>query len=172
MQLQNNNKNTKQKVAIRGVLVALAMVLSFIESMIPPVVAVPGVKLGLTNLVVLMALYRLGERDAIIINAIRIVLVSITFGNMATFLYSIAGGAFSAIVMILLKRINRFSMIMVSVTGGVSHNVGQICVAMILLRSKALVYYLPMLWMSGIVAGVIVGFLCAKVVERLPDNLG
>lgn len=167
MQTSLQDRQTKS-IAVRGVLVAVAMVLSWLESQIPLFFAVPGMKLGLTNLVVLVALYLLGRKDAIIINFVRIVLVGISFGNAFSMLYSLAGGLLSGGVMILLQRSGRFSVIGVSLAGGISHNIGQILLAMLVLETSYVLYYLPVLWISGIAAGVAVGFLGAKVIKRLP----
>ncbi len=146
-----------QKIALNGALAALAMILSYVEMQIPAFFAVPGVKLGLTNIVVLVALYVLGEKNAFFINVVRIVVVSMLFGNIMGFAFSIAGGMLSTLVMILLKKTSRFSVTGVSVAGGISHNVGQIIVAMILLNTKAIIWYLPILWISGIVSGAVIG---------------
>ncbi|MBR3646480.1 MAG: Gx transporter family protein [Lachnospiraceae bacterium] len=166
---QEENQRAK-KVAFRAMLVALAMILSYVESQIPTWAMVPGMKLGLTNVVVMVALYRVNEKEAVIINVIRIMLVGFTFGNMFSIVYSLAGGILSGIVMIVLKRTGKVSMTTVSVAGGVFHNVGQIIVAMILLETKAILYYLMVLWITGIFAGVIIGLLSAEVIKRLPRN--
>lgn len=159
--------NKTPKLALLGMLVALAMVLSWLEAQIPVFVAVPGMKLGLTNLVVLTALYALGAKEAVFLNFVRILLAGLTFGNMVSFLYSVAGGILSGMIMIGLKRTNRFSVITVSVAGGVFHNVGQILVAMAILETASLVYYLPFLWLGGMVSGLLVGILGAQLVKRL-----
>ena len=159
MSLQN-------KTALRGLLVALAIVLSWIEAQIPyPIV---GMKLGLTNLVVLVALYRFGTKDAVAVNLIRIVLVGLTFGSMFSMLYSLAGGILSGGVMIFMKRMKVFRVVTVSLMGGIVHNVGQILVAMAVLQTGAIVSYLPVLWVSGLAAGVIVGILGDILIRRLP----
>lgn len=159
--------NKTPRLALLGMLVALAMVLSWLEAQIPVFVAVPGMKLGLTNLVVLTALYGMGAKEAVFLNFVRILLVGLTFGNMVSFLYSLAGGILSGIIMIGLKRTGRFSVITVSVAGGVFHNVGQILVAMAILETASLVYYLPFLWLGGMVSGLLVGILGAQLVKRL-----
>ena len=166
--MDKRRKNT-QKIALRGLLVAVAMVLSWVETQIPAFFAVPGIKLGLTNLVVLAALYCLSARDAVLINLLRILLVGITFGNMFSLLYSIAGGLLSGLTMILMKRLGKFDITAVSVAGGIMHNVGQILVATVVLETKSLLYYLPVLWISGIVAGLVIGLLSKEVVRRLPS---
>lgn len=158
------------KITIRALLIALAMVLSYLESQIHFVGFVPGMKLGLTNLVVMVALYRMGEKEAVIINMIRILLVGITFGNTFSMAYSLAGGILSGLVMILLKKTGRVRIITVSVLGGIFHNVGQILVAMVIMETRAILYYLLVLWVTGIVAGIIVGIISAQIVQRLPKN--
>lgn len=156
-----------QKIARYALLTALAMVLSWLESMVPVTTAVPGVKLGLTNLVVIFALYRMSLRDAAAISGIRVLLVSMTFGNAYSFAYSLAGATLSLAVMALLKKTGKLSMLGVSVAGGVCHNVGQILVAMAVLETTGLIYYLPVLMVSGVVAGVCIGVVGAVVTKRI-----
>lgn len=160
-----------KKVARYGLLVALALVLSWLESLIPAFFAAPGMKLGLTNLVVLLALYRMGERSAVFVNLLRIALVAMLFGNAYALAYSLAGGLLSGAVMILLKRSGRFGMAGVSVAGGLAHNLGQILVAMLLLDTWQIVGYLPALWIGGMAAGLAVGLLGGELVRRLPPEL-
>ncbi len=154
-----------KKVAKYGMLVALAMVLSFLESMLPAFVAIPGVKLGLTNLVVMVALYMMGPADAFIINMVRIVLVGLSFGNGYSMIYSLAGGALSFLVMLILTRKpqkkseSAFSPVGVGAAGGVAHNMGQIIVAYLILKSGGVVFYMPVLVASGMVAGIVIGVL-------------
>lgn len=156
-------------IASRGLLIALALVLSWVESQIPVFFAVPGMKLGLTNLVVLIALYRLRPADALLLNALRILLVGLSFGNLFSMVYSLAGGVLSFLVMLLLKKAGRFHMITVSIAGGVFHNVGQVIVAMLVLSSGYVAYYLPVLWVSGIAAGAVIGLISGQIVNRLPS---
>lgn len=160
-----------KQVARYGLLIALALVLSYLESLIPAFFAVPGMKLGLTNLVVLLALYRIGDGAALALNLIRMVLVSLLFGNLLSLLFSVAGGVLSGAVMILLKRTVRFSMLGVSMAGGVAHNVGQILMAMLVLDTWQVVSYLLVLWLTGLAAGLAIGFLCYEVTRRLPQTL-
>ena len=147
--------------------VALAMILSFIESQIPSFVPIPGVKVGLANIVVVFALYKLGWKEALCISILRVVLISILFGHLASFFYSLAGAALSFLGMVLMKKTGRFSHIAVSVTGGVLHNIGQIGMACILLGTNAIAYYLPFLIFSGTVAGVLIGLLAALLISRI-----
>lgn len=155
------------KVAQYGLIAALALVLSYLESLVPSL-GVPGVKLGLPNIAIVFALYRLGWRDACIISLVRVFLVFLLFGNGAGLAYSLAGAALSLSLMGLLKRTGRFSSVGVSVAGGVAHNAGQILVAMALLETSRLAWYLPVLWVSGTVAGVLIGIVSGGLVERVP----
>ena len=157
------------KVAQYGLLTALALVLSWVESLVPPL-WVPGVKLGLPNLAIVFALYRLGWRDACVISLARVVLVALLFGNGAALAYSVAGAALSLALMGLLKRTGKFSSVGVSVAGGVAHNAGQILVAMAMLETARLAWYLPVLWISGTVAGVLIGVVSGVLVKRVPDK--
>ena len=150
-------KKLYKKVAWYGICIALAMVLSYIESQIPVSFVIPGIKIGLTNLVVLMALYCMGAADAMVINFVRILLTGFIFANTFSMMYSLAGGMLSCLVMILLKKTRKFSVAGVSIAGGVAHNLGQIFVAMTVLSNTRLAYYFPLLMISGVVAGGDIG---------------
>lgn len=162
--------NQTKQMAQFAMLAALAMVLSYIEAMVPAFFAVPGMKLGLTNLVVLVALYRMGTKPALIINIVRIVLSAMMFGTVVSLWYSLAGGLLSGAVMIGLKRTGKFHPLTVSVAGGISHNIGQIAVAMLVMRTTAIAWYLLALWLSGIVAGAVIGILGSWMLKRLPET--
>ena len=156
-----------RRMARYALLTALAMVLSWLESLVPVSAAAPGVKLGLTNLVVIFALYRMGLRAAAAISLARVGLVSMTFGNAYSFAYSLAGAALSLAVMALLRRTGRFSILGVSVAGGVSHNIAQILVAVTALGTGRLAWYLPALLVSGVAAGVAIGAVGGVLTERI-----
>ena len=156
-----------RKVVHMGMLIALAMVLSFIESQIPAFVAVPGMKLGLANIAIVFALYSLGFREALGVSLIRVVLSAILFGSVVSGLYSAAGAILSLLGMALLKKSGFFGTVGVSVSGAVLHNLGQIGIACFILKTQALVYYLPFLILSAVVAGVVIGIIAAVLVERL-----
>lgn len=158
---------TSRQIAEYGLLIALAMVLSYVESIVPFSFAVPGVKLGLANIVVLFALYRLGILQAFIISFLRVMLVTFMFGNAFAMVYSLSGAALSLCVMLVLYKSGRFSPIGVGVAGGVAHNIGQILCAIVLLETKRLVYYLPVLLVSGTIAGIVIGFAAGILIERL-----
>ncbi|MCR5664702.1 MAG: Gx transporter family protein [Oscillospiraceae bacterium] len=148
--------------------VALAMILSYVESLIPSP-GVPGVKLGLANLAVVFALYKFGWREAAGISLLRVFLVSLLFGHVMSLAYSASGAVLSLLGMLLLKKTDRFGCLAVSVTGGVLHNVGQILMAWALMGSNV-VWYLPVLIVSGTVAGVAIGAVCALLVRRVDLN--
>ena len=157
-----------KKTARYGLLIALAFLFSYIESVVMVPLPVPGIKLGLANLVVLAALYRMGNGPAALVSVVRVVLAGLTFNNAVMMLYSLAGCTLSLLVMILLKRTDRFGMAGVSVAGGLMHNVGQLLVAAAVVETSALLYYLPALLVSGCIAGIVIGAVGAEVVKRLP----
>ena len=154
-------------VAYCGVLTALAMIFSYVETLIPVNFGVPGVKLGLANLVVLSGLYYLRPAQVLAISAARIVLTGFLFGNGVSILYSLAGGLLSFCVMLLLRKAVGFSPAGVSVAGGVSHNIGQLLIAMLVLRTVHLAWYLPVLLVSGAVTGLLMGLLTGRILKAL-----
>ncbi len=158
-----------KKVALTGLLIALALILSYLESLIPMSFAVPGVKLGLPNLVVVFALYRLRPSTAAAISLLRVALVAILFGSVLSLAYSAAGAVCSFLVMLLLRKTCRFGCTGVSVAGAVTHNLAQIAAAAVLLQTGALAWYLPVLLLSGTLAGVCIGLLAALLVKRIPE---
>ena len=157
-----------KSVALLGICTAIAMVLSYLESLIPLSFAVPGVKLGLANIAIVFVLYKLGAKEAVLVSALRIIWMAILFGNFLTLAYSAAGAVLSLTAMILLKRSERFSSVGVSVTGGILHNAGQILVAMLVMETAQIVYNLPVLCISGIAAGVAVGIVSEIMIKRIP----
>ena len=161
-----------KKAAYMGMLTALAFVFSYIESLLPINLGIPGVKLGLANLVVIVALYTMGLRAAFTLSLVRIILAGFTFGNPASMVYSLAGGMLSLLVMVLGRKAKLFSVTGVSVLGGVFHNVGQILVAMLVMENANLAYYLPVLVLSRTAAGVLIGIMAAILVKRLKKAIG
>ena len=160
-----------RKIARMGLLVALSMILSYVESLIPAFVAVPGVKVGLANIVVIFALYTLGPIEALIVSLLRVILSSFLFGSVLSLLYSLSGALLSLGGMILMKKLKIFSTTVVSVTGGVLHNVGQIFVACLVLETDVLLYYLPVLILSGVITGAVIGIIASLVIKRLENNI-
>lgn len=155
------------KITLMALSVAVAMVLSFVESQIPAFVAIPGVKVGLANIAVMFTLYKLGWKEAAVISLVRVFMVSLLFGSAASLFYSAAGAVLSLLGMILLKKSGLFSTVTVSIAGGVLHNVGQIAMACLLLETNVITYYLPFLILSGIVAGIVVGLVAAALIKRV-----
>ena len=157
-----------KRIALTGLLIALALILSYLESLVPTPFAVPGVKLGLPNLVVVFAIYRLRARTAAAISLLRVALVALLFGSVMSLAYSAAGAACSFAVMLLLKRSGRFGCTGVSVAGAVTHNLAQIATAALLLETGALAWYFPVLVLTGTAAGIVIGLLAALLVKRIP----
>lgn len=150
-----------------GVLIALAFLLSYVETLIPIHLGVPGVKLGLANLVSIVGLYLIGVWGTVCVSLVRIVLVGLTFGNMFAMFYSLAGGALSLLLMVIFKKTNWFSQTGISVIGGVGHNVGQLAVAAFVVNNAQVFYYLPILLAAGTVAGACIGMLAGMVIKRI-----
>ena len=160
-------KKTKRLVLL-AMLTAVAMILSYVESLLPSV-GIPGVKMGLANIAVIFALFRFGWKEAAALSLVRVVLVSLLFGSVGAMLYSLAGAVLSLAVMALLRRIERFSTVGISVAGGVAHNAEQILMAMLILQTKQLLGYLPVLAVSGIAGGVLTGLAAALLIRRIPE---
>ena len=155
----------RSRVAFLGLFTAFAMILSFVESQIPTFVAIPGIKLGWPNIAIIIILYRFGWKEATVISLLRVLLTSLLFGTVLSMLYSIAGALLSLVVMILLKKI--LSTVTISVLGGVFHNVGQILVAILVTETQQLIYYLPVLVISGVISGIVVGMVSAISVKKI-----
>lgn len=160
-------KKKAGNVALYGLLIALSMVLSFVESLIPIPIPVPGVKLGLANLVTVAGLYLIGISGTVCVTLLRIVLVGFSFGNPYSMLYGLSGSLLSLLVMSLAKKYHLFSTVGISILGGIFHNIGQITFASLVVRTPELFYYLPALLMAGTIAGVLIGILGGGLVTRL-----
>jgi heptaprenyl diphosphate synthase len=156
-----------KKVAVSGVLIALAFIFSYVEMILPISVGIPGVKLGFSNIVSLVALYVLGEKMAAQITLVRVILVGFTFGSLSSMLYSMAGAVLSLLAMILTKKWDKFTIIGVSTLGGVMHNIGQLLMAVLVLKTVPFFYYTPILIISGMITGILVGFLGMEIQKRL-----
>lgn len=157
----------KKQAVHFGVFTALALLFSYIETLIPFHVGIPGVKLGLANLIVVIALYKTNARQAFLLSVTRIVLSGFLFGNLFSIVYSIAGGLLSLLVMVLVKRNGKCSVMGVSVSGGVFHNVGQLLMAMLVTESLNLFYYVPVLMISGLVTGILIGVISNGMLKRM-----
>ena len=156
-----------KKVARYGMLIALACVFGFVESMIPIQIGVPGVKLGLANLVTMVSLYTISLSGTLFVAAVRVLLTGLTFSGMSAMLYSMAGCVLSLLFMIPAKKSGKFSMVGVSILGGVGHNIGQMTMAMLVLQSTSIRYYFFVLMIAGTVAGFLIGILGGLVVKRI-----
>lgn len=157
----------KSKAAYFGVFTALALIFSYVESLIPIQLKIPGIKLGLANLVIVVILYKMGTKEAYLLSVIRVVLSGFLFGNLFGILYSLAGGLLSLSVMVILKKTKAFSLLGISAMGGVFHNIGQLLMAAIVLESLSIGYYLPILLISGLVTGIVIGVVAGEMLKRL-----
>ena len=155
-----------KKVAMLGLTIALAMIMSYIEALVPLSFAVPGIKMGLANIVIIFVLYKIGTKEAILVSLIRVILVSLLFSNVMAMAYSISGAVLSLSIMWLLKKTDKFSFVGVSIAGGIMHNVGQIIMAVILLGTEQIALYLPVLIITGTVTGVVIGIVSGLVINR------
>lgn len=160
-------KNKKARhAALFGMMVALAFTLSYLESLLPLSIGIPGVKLGLANLIVLTALYLMKPYEAFIIAIIRILLAGLTFGNTYSLVYSLCGGLLSFAVMLAVQK-TKLSVIGVSILGGVTHNIGQITAAAVLMGTHRIVYYLPVLLVAGLITGLLIGIAAKLILQRV-----
>ena len=165
-------KNSVYRLTLLSLLIAVAMLLSYIEHLLPSFVPIPGVKLGLANVATVFALYILGVRFAVSVSLVRIVLSALLFGNVLGLVYALSGATLALLGMCLLKKMHLFSEVGVSVVGGVFHNVGQIIAAAAVMKTAGLVLvYLPVLLVSGTVAGIAVGVVSGLVIRALKNKI-
>jgi len=148
-------------------LTALALIFSYIEFLVPISIGLPGIKLGIANIVIVIAIFKLGDSYGLVINVARILLSALLFGNMFSAIYALCGGLLSLLVMVLLKKTKLFSVVGVSMAGGVFHNVGQILVAMVIVSSVKALYYFPVLLLAGLVTGIINGVISTLILRAL-----
>ena len=159
-----------KRIAKMSMLVALAIIFSYIEFLIPINLGVPGIKLGMANLVIVIALYTMNTMDVWLISVLRILILGFMFGSGMSIIYSIAGAVLSLIVMCIIKRIKGFSIVGVSIAGGVCHNIGQIVVAMLVVETTGILYYMPALLVAGVITGAIIGIISKRVVRVVSKN--
>lgn len=157
----------KNRAAYFGLFTALALIFSYVESLIPFHIGIPGVKLGLANLIIVIALYKMQVKQVYLLAITRVVLAGFMFGNLFSIIYSLAGGLLSLTVMWFLKKNDGFSVIGISVAGGVFHNIGQLVIAMFVVESLDLVYYVPVLLIAGLITGLIIGITANEMLKRL-----
>jgi heptaprenyl diphosphate synthase len=160
-----------KEIALIGILSSLALIFSYIEKIVGFDFILPGVKLGLSNLVIVVAIYVFSNKTAITVNLIRVIAVGILFGNVFSIIYSIFGAFFSFFAMIIAKKTNIFSVAGVSIAGGIFHNIGQIIAVIIMLKSTAAIAYLPLLLVSGVVTGMVIGILSNIIIIQLKKAL-
>lgn len=156
--------NQSKKIANMAMLVAVAMIFSYVESLIPINFGVPGMKLGIANLVTVTGLYFLAVPEVMAIVVMRVLLTGFLFGNGMSIIYSLAGGLLSVLVMAGMKKLKGFSIIGISMAGGIAHNIGQLAVAALVVESLKLVYYLPALLAAGAVTGFLIGLVSGKLI--------
>lgn len=156
-----------KRLTTLAICISLALVLSYLESLIPTFVPIPGIKLGLANIAVIFLLYRMGAVASVCVSALRVVLLALLFGSPVSMIYSAAGALLSFTVMLLLKKLTPLGTVGVSVAGGVCHNIAQIAVASVILGTNVVLYYLPFLLLSGTVAGVGVGLAAALLIKKV-----
>lgn len=157
----------KSKVAYFGVFTALALIFSYVETLIPINFGIPGVKLGLANLIIVIALYKMRLREVYLLSIVRVLLSGFTFGNYFSIIYSLAGGLLSLTVMAVFKRKDGFSIMGISIAGGVFHNVGQLIVAMLVVETFSVAYYVPVLLIAGMITGLLIGIVSNEMLKRL-----
>ena len=157
----------KNRAAYFGVFTALALIFSYIETLIPIQFGVPGIKLGLANLIIVIVLYKTDWREALLLSVVRIVLAGFIFGNLFSIVYSLAGGILSLAVMTLLKKSDRFNVTGISMAGGVCHNIGQLAAAIIIVETYQVGYYLPVLLIAGLITGAVIGAVAGEVLKRI-----
>ena len=162
-------KKTARRVALYGILIALAMVMSFIESLIPIPFPVPGVKIGLANLVTIVGLYLVGIPGTVCVTVLRVVLIGFSFGNPYSMIYGLSGSFLSLFVMALAKRYHLFSHVGISILGGIFHNIGQMIFASVIVQTMGVFVYLPTLLLAGCIAGAVIGILGGIMTERLTN---
>ena len=157
----------KSRVAYFGVFTALALIFSYVETLIPINLGIPGVKLGLANLIIVVALYRMRLSEAYLLSVVRVLLAGFIFGNYFSIIYSLAGGLLSLTVMALLKKWGGFSLQGISIAGGVFHNIGQLIVAAVVVETFSVTYYFPVLLVAGLLTGLVIGIVAEMMLKRL-----
>lgn len=155
-----------RRIAVCGMLLALMLVLGFVESQLPVAASVPGIKLGLSNGVLIFAVYMLNVPTGFLLMGLKVLLSGLMFGSPSAMMYAFAGGLLSMIVMSLLSRMKGLSPVVVSMAGGVSHNVGQVAMAMMILQTPQLLYYMAVLMVAGLVTGMATGFAATGIIRR------
>ncbi len=156
------------KIAHLGLFTAAAILLGYIESLIPFFAGIPGMKLGLSNLMIVFILYLYSWREAVSVSVIRVFVIGFLFGNLFSIAFSMGGALFSIIIMTIFSKIKGFSVLGVSIAGGCAHNIAQVIVAAFVMHSFMIIpYYLPVLLVSGVVTGLLIGLVSREMIKRL-----
>lgn len=163
-------KKTVKKIAILAIFITLALILSYVDSLIPLAIMVPGIKIGLANVIIILALYTMGEKETILISITRVILSSLLFGTILTCLYSMTGAMFSFIIMLFLKKKTDLATLTISIIGAVSHNFGQITMAIFIMNTKEIIYYLPILIITGVISGMLIGIFANVLIQFTKKN--
>ena len=161
----------KKKTAYLGVMLALALICSYVEVLIPIPLGIPGIKLGLANIVIVFALYSMGIKEAFVLSIMRVTISGFMFGNVIAIAYSLAGGLLSLLVMFLLKKTDKLSCISISIAGGIFHNIGQMIIATILVDNYYVLYYVPVLMIAGFITGGCIGVVAQEVFLRIGKQM-
>ena len=161
----------KKKTAYLGVMLALALICSYVEVLIPSPIGIPGIKLGLANIVIVFALYSMGIKEALVLSIMRVTISGFMFGNVIAIAYSLAGGLLSLLVMYLLKKTDKLSCISISIAGGIFHNIGQMIIATILVDNYYVLYYVPVLMIAGFITGACIGVVAQEVFLRIGKQM-
>ena len=161
----------KKKTAYLGVMLALALICSYVEVLIPIPIGIPGIKLGLANIVIVFALYSMGIKEALVLSIMRVTISGFMFGNVIAIAYSLAGGLLSLLIMFLLKKTDKLSCITVSIAGGIFHNIGQMIIATILVDNYYVLYYVPVLMIAGFITGACIGVVAQEVFLRIGKQM-
>lgn len=159
----------KSRTVSFGVFVALALIFSYIETLIPINFGIPGVKLGLANLIIVVGLYKLHLADDYLLSVTRVILAGFLFGNLFSIIYSLAGCLLSLTVMALVKRTEKFDVMGISILGGIFHNIGQLIVAALVLENVSIFNYIPVLLIAGLVTGALIGIVAGEILKRLKN---
>lgn len=165
--MRKNTLRTK-RITYLALFASLALLLSYVEMLLPPIfTAVPGIKMGLPNIIIIVILYRFGIKEAAVVSFVRLTIVTILFGSIMMFWYSLAGALLSMTIMGVLKKLDFMSTVGVSVAGAIMHNLGQIIVAILLLHTTEIAYYMIVLSITGTIAGIFIGLCGALMHKRL-----
>lgn len=155
-----------KKITEFGLLLTVSLIFSYVETLVPIIIAVPGIKLGLANMITILILYRAGGKEAVFFMTLRVVMAGFLFSGMSGIIFGLTGGILSIVIMKLLMNKNAFSVLGVSIAGAIFHNAGQILVAMFIMENVNVLYYFAVLLMSGAVGGLAVGYLSYLLMKQ------